>query len=277
MLVFPNCKINIGLTVIGRRIDGYHDIETIFYPVNLRDALEILPASKTLFTQSGIIVDSGPDDNLCTRAYRLLKADFPQIPHLTIHLHKAIPIGAGLGGGSADAAFTLMALNEKFKLNLSYEKLLSYALQLGSDCPFFILNKPCLSTGRGEILQPLPVSLTGYRLVLVHPAIHINTGWAFSQLNTANREISPQQRKGLLQLLVAKSIDDWKDTIFNEFEWPIFAKYPAIGFIKSTLYDKGALFASMSGSGSTVYAIFANDATPTFDFPSNYLIHQVLL
>ena len=185
MVVFPNCKINIGLRILDKRPDGFHNLETIFYPIPLKDSLEIIrdtsPQQEIIFSQSGNQIDGVPADNLCIKAYRLLKKDFPQLPAIQMHLHKAIPLGAGLGGGSADAAFAIKLLNEKFQLNLSPDQLISYSLQLGSDCPFFIINKPCYATGRGEIMQPLTISLSGYQLVLVNPGIHVNTSWAFSQ------------------------------------------------------------------------------------------------
>ncbi|MCW3091382.1 MAG: 4-diphosphocytidyl-2C-methyl-D-erythritol kinase [Ferruginibacter sp.] len=276
MLVFPNCKINIGLIVKGKRDDGYHTIETVFYPVKLNDALEIISSSETAFVQSGIAIDIDQNDNLCARAYRLLKKDFQQLPSVKIHLHKAIPIGAGLGGGSADATFTLIALDEKFALNLSSEQLHTYALQLGSDCPFFIYNAPCLATGRGETLQPLDISLKGYRLVLVNPRIHINTGWAFSALvKTMNQPSGGADNS--LRSIISQPIATWKDRLFNDFEEPVFEKYPVIRDLKSALYDKGALFASMSGSGSSVYGIFNNAVDPSFKFPANYLMRSILL
>jgi len=181
MLSFPNCKINLGLHILGKRDDGFHNLETVFYPVPFKDALELIPSTNTgiEFTATGLAVDGNAADNLCAKAYHLLKKDFPEIPTIKIHLHKAIPLGAGLGGGSADAAFMLKLLNEKFKLNLSTDQLINYALQLGSDCPFFIINKPCLATGRGEMLEEIAVDLSAYKIVLINPGIHINTGWAF--------------------------------------------------------------------------------------------------
>ena len=187
MIVFPNCKINLGLKILGKRDDGFHNLETVFYPIPFKDALEIIANTQNKngveFTGTGLAVDGEAIDNLCVKAYQLLKNDFPQLPAVKIHLHKAIPMGAGLGGGSADAAFMLRLLNEKFNLNLSTPQLLNYALQLGSDCPFFISNKPCMATGRGEVLEEVAVDLSAYKIVLINPGIHINTGWAFSQLS----------------------------------------------------------------------------------------------
>jgi len=278
MIVFPNCKINLGLRITGKRADGYHNIETIFYPVPLHDALEIIPYSDTehtvgaVFTQTGKLIDGDEKDNLCIKAYHLLKKDFPQLPSAKIHLHKAIPMGAGLGGGSADAAFTLELLNDKFSLHLSTDQLLSYALLLGSDCPFFILNKPCFASGRGEIMKPLPVALAGYYLLLVNPGVHVNTSWAFSQLKIANKKTLTS-----LQSIITAPIPFWKKELVNDFEEPVFQQYPAIAFIKEKLYKQGALFTSMSGSGSTVYGLFDKKPDYDFHFPENYLLRQIAL
>jgi len=278
MIVFPNCKINLGLRITGKRADGYHNIETIFYPVPLNDALEIIqsPSDKlsagTVFSQSGTLVDGDEKDNLCIKAFQLLKKDFPQLPAVKIHLHKTIPMGAGLGGGSADAAFTLQLLNDKFNLHLLTEQLLAYALALGSDCPFFILNKPCFAGGRGEIMEPITVALTGYHLVLVNPGIHVNTGWAFGQLNVTKNKPTPS-----LQSIVTTPVASWKNHLLNDFEEPVFQQHPAIAAIKDELYEQGALFASMSGSGSSVYGLFEKTPSNSFHFPGHYLVQQIAL
>ncbi len=279
MIVFPNCKINLGLRITGKRADGYHNIETIFYPVPLHDSLEIIPAAVTehntsvIFSQSGILVGGYEKDNLCIKAYHLLKKDFPQLPVVKIHLHKAIPMGAGLGGGSADAAFTLQLLNDKFSLHLSTDQLFSYALMLGSDCPFFILNKPCFATGRGEIMEPTAVDLTGCHLVLINPGTHINTGWAFSQLNLANNKAAAAS----LRSITASPLASWKNELINEFEQQVFQQHPEIAVIKAGLYQHGALFASMSGSGSTVYGLFDKKPAKAFHFPENYKVYKMAL
>lgn len=276
MLAFPNCKINLGLNITNKRADGYHNIETIFYPVQLNDVLEIIesPAGVDVnFSASGNPVDGDEKDNLCIKAFYLLKKDFPQLPSVKIHLHKTIPMGAGLGGGSSDAAFALVMLNKKFSLKLSAEQLLSYALALGSDCPFFIINQPCVATGRGEIMEPVNISLTGYYLVLVNPGIHINTGWAFGQLNNM---VNGHLATTSLQTDILQPINCWKDNLVNDFEEPVFEKYPAIKMIKTTLYNNGALFAGMSGSGSTVFGIYDKKICIT-DLPVNYYIRTVLL
>ena len=284
MIVFPNCKINLGLSITGKRKDGYHNIETVFYPLPIKDALEVIHApahtgEQVSLSHSGIPVDGETQNNLCVRACELLKEDFPNLPPIKLHLHKVIPIGAGLGGGSADGAFTLKLLNEKFSLNLTTAQLLSYALKLGSDCPFFIINRPCAATGRGELLQEIPLSLSGHKLVLVNPGIHVNTGWAFSQLNTKPSKINTTTiSQNLPESLLTEPVKSWKQFLINDFEAPVFEKYPAIDTIKKTLYSKGALYAAMSGSGSTVFGIFESSSPDfTADFPADYLVRSVLL
>ena len=256
MIVFPNCKINLGLHILGKREDGFHNLETIFYPVPFKDALEVIPAAndkaEVEFTTTGLAVDGNTADNLCVKAYHLLKKDFPKVPSVKIHLHKTIPLGAGLGGGSADAAFMLNLLNNKFQLNLSTAQLSKYALHLGSDCPFFIVNKPCYATGRGEQLEEIAVDLSSYTMVLVNPGIHINTGWAF-------QNISPALPQKSIRSIIQQPIDSWRDELSNDFEKPVFAAHPQIQEIKETLYQQGALYAAMSGSGSTVFGIFNTD------------------
>ncbi len=251
MVCFPNCKINLGLHILNKREDGFHNLETIFYPVAVKDALEIIPstAPAITFTQTGLAVAGLEADNICVKAYQLIKKDFAQLPGVHMHLHKAIPMGAGLGGGSADAAFTLQLLNTQFNLNLSTQQLLHYAAQLGSDCPFFIVNKPCFATGRGEVLEELPLDLSAYKIALINPGIHVNTGLAFGQLHPA----MPQ--KSITQI-ITQPIQTWKQELKNDFETPAFAAYPIIKKIKEDLYSLGALYAAMSGSGSTVFGIF---------------------
>ena len=273
MIVFPNCKINLGLHVLGNRTDGYHNIETVFYPLPFHDVLEVIQSSNTtksyeLFL-SGNKIDGDNEDNLCVKAYHLLKKDFPQLPSIKIYLHKVIPAGAGLGGGSANGAFTLMLLNNKFNLNLSQEQLLNYALLLGSDCSFFIINKPCFAQQRGEVLEPLQLNLAGYKLLLVNPGIHVNTGWAFTQVSFSKSDIKNSS---------ALPVEQWQHHLINDFEKPVFEHHPAIKNIKDQLYETGALYASMSGSGSTVYGIFQGDISIDLkSFPSEYFIKELAL
>jgi len=268
MIVFPNCKINLGLHIPGKRGDGFHNLETIFYPVPFRDALEIIASSKIEFAATGMTVDGKTEDNLCIKAYHLLKKDFPDLPFVKIHLHKALPMGAGLGGGSADAAFMLKLLNDRFHLNLSTGQLINYSLQLGSDCPFFIINKPCFATGRGELLEEIAVDLSSYKMVLINPGIHINTGWAFSNITPA---LAVKSVKEIIQ----QPVNTWKEELKNDFELAVFAAHPAIKEIKETLYAQGAIYAAMSGSGSTVFGIFTSSATIVNNYPADYFIKTI--
>lgn len=251
MILFPNCKINLGLNVVGRRDDGYHDIETVFFPLALCDVLEVIrsPREKFGFTVTGTAAGSDPSDNLCVRAWELLRNDFPALPPVEMHLHKAIPIGAGLGGGSADAAFTLILLNRKFGLGLSAERLMDYAAKLGSDCAFFILNTPCYATGRGEVLHTAPCNLGMYKFLVIYPGIHISTKWAYSK-------IRPRVPARSVVDITGEPVDAWRDRLVNDFEAPVLEHYPELGKLKDMLYDAGALYASMSGSGSSFFGIF---------------------
>ena len=249
MIQFPNCKINLGLSILAKRADGYHELETVFYPIAVSDALEILPAANLTMTQSGIAVPGDPAQNLCLKAYHLLKKDFPTLPAVQMHLHKNIPMGAGLGGGSSDGTAALIILNEQFTLGLNDQQLIAYASQLGSDCPFFVYNKACHATGRGEILTPIHLDLSNYQFLLVHPGVHIATAWAFQQLN-------PHTKSESIQAIIEKPITDWKNYLINDFEAPVFKAEPTLSAIKDQLYQLGAIYASMSGSGSSLFGIF---------------------
>lgn len=274
MIVFPNCKINLGLRILRKREDGFHDLETVFYPLPLYDILEIIkdtensPATSAIFSASGLSLNATPD-NLCTKAYQLLKNDFPQLPRIQIHLHKAIPIGAGLGGGSADAAFMLRITNEKFKLGLSQDHLLKYALRLGSDCPFFIINQSCYATGRGEILDPLPLDLSAYKFVIVNPGIHINTAIAFSG-------IVPTPVEKSVKAIIQQPVETWSDELINDFERSIFKQHPETESIKKHLYEQGAIYASLSGSGSTVYGIFEKNKTISLGLSGHSFVKELV-
>lgn len=272
MIVFPNCKINLGLSILQKRTDGYHDLESVFYPLPLRDVVEVInapaPSGDIEFSASGLPVSGPLDENLCIRAYRLLKKDFPGLPGLKMHLHKVIPMGAGLGGGSANGAMTLKLLNEKFHLGLSTAQLLDYALRLGSDCPFFIINTPCLATGRGELLQEVPLDLSAYSFLLVHPGIHINTAWAFSQLSI------PVLRKPVLEV-IQQPAETWKMDLVNDFEEPVCAHHPELRALKQMLYEAGAVYASMSGSGSCFYGMFRKGEMPAaISVPSGFSLFR---
>lgn len=271
MVLFPNCKINLGLHVLRKREDGFHDLEMMFYPIALQDALEVIhnaQSSDVEFTASGLKVEVDKSNNICIKAYYLLKQDFPDLPPVKMHLHKTIPIGAGLGGGSADGAFALLLLNKKFNLRLTEEQLLTYALQLGSDCPFFIKNTPCYATGRGEKLEPVSLDLSAYKIVLVNPGIHVSTAWAFSQ-------IAPSADRPSVKDVITLPVNEWQGRLTNDFEEIVGTHHPEIANIKQVLYQQGAAYASMTGSGSTVYGIFRNEDEPTLSFPAHYFVKSV--
>jgi 4-diphosphocytidyl-2-C-methyl-D-erythritol kinase len=248
MVVFPPCKINLGLNIISKRPDGFHNIETCFYPVPLTDILEIIPAPEFSFSQTGLQLDSQGSDNLCVRAYQLLGRDYV-IPPVAMHLHKIIPAGAGLGGGSSDAAYVLRLLNEIFELGISNATLLQYAARLGSDCAFFLHNSPMLGKGKGEILTPISVTLKGFYLVLVKPDIHIATADAY-------RGVTPHPPAESISEVLQAGIRSWRGRLLNDFEESVFRNYPELKKIKDKFYQQGVLYAGMSGSGSTVYGIF---------------------
>lgn len=271
MVVFPNCKINLGLHIVRKRADGYHDLETVFYPLMIRDVIEIVNEPEVgngkpdvVFSSSGAKIEGEEKNNLCIKTYLLLKKDFPSLPSIKMHLHKNIPVGAGLGGGSADGAFALMLLNKKFNLNLSQQQLIYYALQLGSDCPFFIFNQPCFATSRGENLIPVPLDLSHYKFVIINPAIHVSTARAFAQ-------IVPGVPQKSIQQIIKQPVETWKDELKNDFEIPVMQQYPVIENIKTELYNAGAAYVSMSGSGSTVFGIFNKNIRPKLSFPKNFL------
>lgn len=269
MVLFPNCKINLGLNIIRKRTDGYHDLETVFYPIAIRDALEAIRGNTEgiQFTSSGLTVNGSPDDNLCVKAYHLLQKDYPGIPPLQMHLHKTIPMGAGLGGGSADGAFALLLINDVCNLGLTAEQLIPYALALGSDCPFFLYNKPCFATGRGEAMQPAEVNLSGYYFILVNPGIHISTKEAFAH-------VQPGIPGKPISEIIQQPIHTWKQELVNDFEASVFQQHPAIRNIRETLYAQGAVYASMTGTGSTVYGIFEKGSTPVLPFPPDWVFYE---
>jgi 4-diphosphocytidyl-2-C-methyl-D-erythritol kinase len=273
VIIFPNCKINLGLTITGKRDDGYHNLETIFYPLPLFDVLEIVVsqngfAGEISINTSGLQIAGNLEDNLCLKAYKLLKRDFPRLPSIICHIHKSIPVGAGLGGGSADAAFMLKLLNAKFELGLVDSQLSAYALQLGSDCPFFMINKPSIGTGRGENLEPVELDLSAYNFVLVNPGIHISTAEAFSL-------IKPKPVSYSLIEMVSRPPEQWKDNLNNDFEEGIFNSFPQIREIRDQLYLHGAVYASMSGTGSSVFGIFHKEKKPELSFSSSYFIREL--
>jgi len=252
MITYPNAKINLGLNIINKRDDGFHNIESLFYPVKLCDILEIIETSEeTEFTSTGIDIPGDADNNLCLLAWRLLKTDF-NIPNVKIHLHKVVPIGAGLGGGSADGAFTLTMLNDMFELELSVKKLEEYAAKLGSDCAFFIKNTPAFAEGRGEILHDFEAILKNKHIALINPGIHISTKEAYSG-------VKAQALETPLKELLQKPIANWQNHIINDFEPSIVKNHPTIGKLIDELQDAGAVYTAMTGSGSSVFGIFEQE------------------
>ncbi|MDA3952094.1 MAG: 4-(cytidine 5'-diphospho)-2-C-methyl-D-erythritol kinase [Bacteroidales bacterium] len=260
MILYPNAKINIGLNITKKRADGFHNIETIFYPIGLSDILEInISNDKIKFENTGLSVENKKfKSNICYKAYKELNNDFSLKP-LNIHLHKIIPFGAGLGGGSSDASFTLKAINSIMKLNIDDNSLLKHAEEIGSDCPFFIINKPTFAEEKGNIFKPIDLKLKGYFLVIIYSDIHINTAEAYE------RTIPKKPKTSLLEL-IKQPIEHWKGTIKNDFEDSVFKDYPELKDIKDQLYNLGAIYASMSGSGSAIFGLFENK----IDIPNNF-------
>lgn len=245
-----NAKINIGLQIVRKRPDGYHDLQTVFYPTDFfTDYLRISPSEKKIVFQMESQEDLGSNDNnLCVKAFRMFQKDFG-ISHIEIFLKKGIPSGAGLGGGSADAAFTLKILRDIFQLPINQEKMIEYALRLGSDVPFFLMNKPVYATGRGEVMTPIDLDLSNYRLKIVKPDIHVSTKEAYAG-------VTPHESDVFLPEALKKEPKEWNDCVVNDFEVPLFQKIPALKTVKEELYQEGALYASMSGSGSALFGIF---------------------
>ncbi|QJW91433.1 4-(cytidine 5'-diphospho)-2-C-methyl-D-erythritol kinase [Spirosoma taeanense] len=248
MISFPNCKINLGLRITSKRPDGFHNLQSCFYPVGWSDVLEVIPADAFAFSSSGLPIPGDPQKNLCVRAYRALKADF-DLPPVQMHLHKIVPIGAGLGGGSADAAFALKTLNEQFRLGLGPLQLEEYARPLGSDCAFFVQNRPVYCVEKGDVFEEISVDLSGYYILLVFPDLAISTAEAYAG-------VRPHQPETDLREHLTAPIGNWAATVHNDFEDSLFPKYPLLQQIKQTFYEEGAVYASMSGSGSAVYGIF---------------------
>ena len=271
MITFPNAKINLGLNITEKRPDGYHNLETVFYPIPVEDALEVtlstLPASQDVcLRQAGRAIEGNAEDNLVVKAYRLLQIDY-DLPPVDIHLLKHIPSGAGLGGGSADASFMLKMLNEMCSLCLSDEALEAYAARLGADCAFFIKNRPTYAEGIGNVFSPIELSLKGYQLLLVKPDIFVSTRDAFARVKPCRPQVS-------LKEIVRLPVEEWRTCMVNDFEASVFAQFPAIGEVKERLYDLGAVYASMSGSGSSVFGLFPADASiPATDFGSTAFVH----
>ena len=250
MIAFPNAKVNLGLNIVSKRPDGFHNLETVFAPIPFSDVLEIVPTKgETTFRQSGIIMDTCPNDNLCMKAYYLLKKDFPQLGNVEIWLHKVIPFGAGLGGGSSDASSTLRLLNQLFELNLSDKKLQAYASTLGSDCAFFIKNQSVFAKGKGDEFEEITLDISSYYWVVIKPSFSISTPEAYAG-------ITPLTPKIPLKDIIKLPVSEWKDKLENHFENHLFIKYPELAIFKEKLYKSGAMYASMSGSGSALFGIY---------------------
>jgi 4-diphosphocytidyl-2-C-methyl-D-erythritol kinase len=268
MILFPPAKINLGLKVLFKRNDGYHELETVMIQIPYTDILEILPADKFEFIQSGLVIDGDTESNLCVKAFRLLQKAF-SIPNVSIHLKKLLPMGAGLGGGSADAAYVIRGLNELFNLNLSIEEMQNFASQLGSDCPFFIIDRPQLAKGRGELLSEIEIDLKGYYVKLVNIGIHVSTKEAYSNVHFSAAQPTIKE-------ILTTSIESWRDNLMNDFEVSILKAYPELEKIKNQIYDEGALYAAMSGSGSTMFGIYKEEPSKTFQ-QFNPLLEEVML
>jgi 4-diphosphocytidyl-2-C-methyl-D-erythritol kinase len=270
MICFPNAKINIGLRVTGKRPDGYHNIESILYPIGLTDILEVSEREKVSgkgisLNTTGIKINKPPKENLVFRTAELLRKEY-SIPPLNIHLHKLIPTGSGLGGGSSDTAFLLRLMNKKFSIGITEEKLHAIASGLGSDCPFFLNNISAFISGRGENIQRISLNLSQLYLVVIYPDIHIDTSFAYSQITPSKPGLS-------LQKLIKYPVSQWKENIFNDFEKPVFSKYPKIKKIKEKLYSMGAIYSSLTGSGSAVYGLFDKKSETDRQF-GHYLVWQ---
>lgn len=256
MIIFPIAKVNLGLNVVERRPDGYHNLQTVFYPVGIQDALEIFPMAEDFPSEvdcdikvSNIPIEGDEQRNLVVRAYQLLKQDFPNLPRLHVHLYKGIPTQAGMGGGSSDASAMLHLLNTSFQLNLSDEKLISYASKLGADCAIFILNRPAYAEGIGEKLYPMDVDLSGWYMAVVRPDIPVPTKEAFAR-------IKPHFPQKCCRDIVMQPVETWKEELVNDFEESVFALHPELAAIKERLYQLGATYAAMSGSGSALFGLF---------------------
>jgi len=255
VVAFPPCKINLGLHVVRKRSDGYHELETCFFPIPWTDVLEIVRSSSFSFSSSGLDIPGSQDDNLCIKAYELLRQDF-NLPPVSIHLHKVLPTGAGLGGGSSDAAHTLRLLNQIFELNCSQEQLSAYASRLGSDCAFFIYDSPMLGTGRGEVLSPISCGLKNLFIVLVKPPVHVSTKEAYAH-------VRPTQPARSIPDILAMPVSSWRELLVNDFEQSVFQSHPQISRLKDKMYAAGAVYACMSGSGSTVFGLFQSEPDVT--------------
>lgn len=270
MNISPIAKVNLGLNVVERRADGYHNLQTVFYPVDIKDALEVFPMASDFPSEvdcdikvTNIKVEGDEQRNLVVRAYNLLKHDFPALPRVHAHLYKGIPTQAGMGGGSSDASAMLLLLNREFGLNLSEQQLINYAAQLGADCPFFILNRPAYAEGIGEQLTPITVDLNGWYMAVVRPDIPVPTKEAFAR-------ITPKMPSKCCKDIVAQPVETWKDELTNDFERSVFTIHPELAAIKEQLYQLGATYAAMSGSGSALFGLFEQPIDVGGAFPGMF-------
>lgn len=271
MLTLPNAKINLGLNVVAKRADGYHDLETVFYPVPITDALEVFPMDPHFpsavdcdLKVTNIHIEGNEQKNLVVRAYQLLKQDFPTLPRIHAHLYKGIPTQAGMGGGSSDCGFMITLLNRQFQLGLTDQQMIDYAARLGADCAFFVLNQPCYAEGIGERLEPIALDLKGWYLAVVRPDIPVSTREAFSLIH-------PEHPAQNCRDIVMQPVETWRDALTNDFEKSVFAIHPEIGAIKDQLYEMGAVYAAMSGSGSSLFGLFRHPvALDAFTAPGTF-------
>lgn len=269
MVVFPNAKINLGLNVINKRPDGFHNIETVFYPVGLQDILEVVVAHDGIFSfhSSGLTIPGDPNTNLCVKAYQLI-SKFTHIPQVSVHLHKVIPMGAGLGGGSADGAFMIKLLNDMFSLGFAENQMVEYAAELGSDCSFFIRNHVAFGEEKGDILTPVNIDLSAYKIVIVVPEIHVNTRDAYKWMDENKKDNTNHHPFNQHRNI---PLETWKEELVNDFEIPVLSRHPEIRKIKELLYSKGAIYSSMTGSGAAVYGIFTDSPVDMSDFKNLFL------
>lgn len=274
MVVFPCCKINLGLNVVSRRPDGYHNLETVFYPIPLHDNLEVIDAPKStepyVLHQTGIPIEGTPESNLVVRVLNQLRETYSQIPPVEIWLHKRIPSGAGLGGGSSDAAFMMRLVNEQYELGMTDDDMEYRLSRLGADCAFFNKSVPCFATGIGEVLMPINFTLAGWDFVLVKPDIHVSTKEAFSM-------VQPRRPERSLLEAITHPVEEWRDTVVNDFERSVFLHHPEIAAIKATLYDMGAVYASMTGSGSSVFGLFQHRQPEAAEIFRNHFVYETRL
>ena len=259
MITFPIAKINLGLNVVEKRADGYHNLQTVFYPVPLMDALEVVPMGEGFPSNTdcdlkvtNIKIDGDEQRNLVVRAYQLLKEDFPTLPRMHAHLWKGIPTQAGMGGGSSDCAYMIRLLNELLELGLTQQQMISYAARLGADCAFFILSKPCYAEGIGEQLEKIALDLSGWYIGIVRPDIPVPTKEAFSR-------ICPHYPEHCCREVVMQPVETWRELLVNDFEESVFALHPELAQVKTKLYDMGATYAAMSGSGSALFGLFREE------------------